>query len=244
MSGVQVVAKGVDAEQYATEYAAPVRRGLEGIFFLNTSLEKCARNYAPGKLQGCIVGNPAPFPGYVSLKGATNYIQTQIPETTELTMLVIARQVSDPANPTGIAMFCGSYLSGSLSGVSMYCPVVMGDRFAGTAGFGIDEAGNSNVVTSITPVNLAAFGLYSVTISASGVTTRSHTANLTNTNTQLVPRRLAPRTMRIGSGYLSSHNGVNDVAVFQHHSVALTADELAKTVADLRAYAARKGIIV
>ncbi|MBN3864666.1 hypothetical protein HCU66_20755 [Pseudomonas frederiksbergensis] len=240
--GVQVVAKGVDAEQYATEYAAPVRRGLEGIFFTNTSLEKCARNYAAGKPAGSIVGAPAPAAGYVSLKGNTNYIQTQIQETESITMLVIARQVLDPANPAAITMFCGTYNSGQVSGVSIYIPAA--DRVSGTAGFGIDDAGNANTVTSVSPLVPTNWGLYSVTISPTGVTTKSHTANLSTTNVRVDPRRPSTRTVRIGMGYYAAHSGLSDIAVYQHHSVALTADELTKTVADLRAYAARRGIVV
>jgi hypothetical protein len=35
-----------------------------------------------------------------------------------------------------------------------------------------------------------------------------------------------------------------DIAMFQHYSVLLTADALAKTMADIRAYAARRGILI
>ncbi|KAB0504690.1 hypothetical protein [Pseudomonas moorei] len=240
--GVQVVAKGVDAEQYATEYAAPVRRGLEGVFFLNTSLEKCARNYAPGKAAGAIVGSPQVAAGFISCKGMTNYVQTQIQETSEVTMLVIARSADVPGTPDTTPLICGCFATGVTSGVSLYGAAA--DRVSGTGGFGDDDPGNSNVVASVNPVALSSWGLYSVVIAANGVTTKSHTANLSILNAQTKPRRPSTRTLRIGSGYSNSQKGNVDIALFQCHSVALTADELARTVADLRAYAARRGIVV
>lgn len=107
--GVQVVAKGVDAEQYATEYAAPVRRGLEGIFFTNTSTEKCAHNYAPGKQSGSIVGVPVPNAAFTTFKGMTNYVQTPIAETESMTLLVIAKAVVVPGDVEQVPLFLGSY---------------------------------------------------------------------------------------------------------------------------------------
>lgn len=243
--GVQVVAKGVDAEQYATEYAAPVRRGLEAVFFLNTNMEKCARNYAPGKPQGRVIGAPVVSNGYASLKGGVNYIETSVLESVEATFFVIARQVADASNPTGIAMFCGNYATGPTSGISMYCPEVMGTRLAGTAGYGNDDATNINRVASVTPVNLANFGLYSVTVKQGSITTRSHTANLTTTQLETTPRRpAASRVMRIGVGHALTHSGLSDVVLYQYNSVEMTDDERNRTVTDLRAYAARRGIIV
>ncbi|WP_343595503.1 hypothetical protein [Pseudomonas sp.] len=240
--GVQVVAKGVDAEQYAVEYAPPVRRGLEGIFFTNTSLEKAARNYAAGKSAGSIVGAPVVNDAYITCKGMTNFIQTNILETESLTMLVIAKSSALGGSPDEIPLVCGSYGSGALSGACMYMPVP--DRLSGTGGFGNDDASNANVTASISPTPTSKWGLYSVQVSPAGVTTKGHTSGLTNTFTQTVPRRLAGRTMRIGSGYSNSQKGTVDIAMFQHYSVLLTADELAKTVADIRAYAARRGILV
>jgi len=239
--GVQVVAKGVDAEQYATEYSAPVRRGLEGIFFTNGSLEKAARNYAPNKQSGSIVGAPTVNSGYISLKGGANYIQTPILETESVTMFIIARQVPDPANPGALVMFCGNYAGGPFSGVSMYVPAA--GRLTGTAGYGNDDVSNSNSAVSVTPISEMVWGLYSVTISPTLVVTRSHTANLSGQVVQTLPRRPSTRPVRIGWGYSAAHLGWSDVALYQHHSVGLTDDERAKTVADLRAYAARRGIM-
>ena len=242
--GVQLVAKGVDAEQYATEYAAPVRRGLEGVFFMNTSLEKCARNFAPGKPAGSIVGVPTLQASYATFKGQTNFVQTQIAETESMTLLVIAKAVVVVGDIEQIPLLIGSYNVGPTSGVSIYAPTDIAVR--GTAGYGNDDASNINAtVGPPSGIPVSTWQLYSATIAPTGVTFRDHTANVTTAGVNpAMPRRLAGRALRIGSGYSSGLKGKCDIAVAQVHSVALSADELAKTVADLRAYAARRGIVV
>lgn len=240
--GVQIVAKGVDAEQYATEYAAPVRRGLEGIFFTNTSIEKIARNYAPDKPNGVAVGAPAIKQGFVTLKSMTNYIQTQIRETVDLTMLVIAKSDAIPGTADTTPLICGNFDATAPAGVSLYAGGA--DRVSGTAAYGDDDSTSSNAAALVTPIALSTWNLYSVTISNAGIVARSHTANISNTRAATKPRRPTSRNIRIGSGYTITQRGNIDIALFQHHSVALTDDELDRTVADLRAYAARRGITV
>lgn len=193
-------------------------------------------------MPGSVVGVPVASDAFLTCKGMTNYIQTGILETESLTMLVIAKSAGIGGTPDETPLVCGSYGSGALSGVCMYIPLT--DRLSGTGGFGNDDASNVNVTASVSPAPTTKWGLYSVQVSPAGVTTKAHTANLTNTFAQAVPRRLAGRTMRIGSGYSNSQKGTVDIALFQYHSVLLTADELTKTVADLRAYATRRGIAV
>lgn len=130
-----------------------------------------------------------------------------------------------------------------MSGVSIYAPTEQSLR--GTAGYGNDDASNTNASVGFLGVPVATWQLYSVIISPTGVNTKDHTANLSATGANPgMPRRLAGRTLRIGGGYSTGLKGMCDIAVAQIHSVALTADELARTVADLRAYAARRGINV
>lgn len=240
--GVQVVAKGVDAENYATEYAAPVRRGLEGIFFINSFIEKLARNYAPDKLSGVVVGAPSVNAGYASFKGMANYVQTQIRETTDVTFFVVARSADTPGAADSTPLICGTFDSAAPAGISLYASGT--DRVAGTAAYGDDDASSTNASAIATPIVLSSWNLYSVTVNSAGVTARSHTANVSISRAATKPRRPSTRTVRIGSGYSNTQRGNVDIALYQHHSVSLTEDEIARTVADLRAYAARRGITV
>lgn len=240
--GVKIVAKGVDSEAYATEYSATVRRGLEAVFFTNTDLSKIARNYAPGKSSGSVVGAPVPATSNTALVNNTNYVQTQITETAETTTLAIFRKPA-PLGSGSLAFF-GNYLPGVLTGLSIYRGSNGG--VAASAGFGADDATNQALVTSVIPPDITQFGLYSVVVDATGVAIKAHTVNLSSKATPAAgtPRRPSTRQLRIGSSYSSSFTGDLEMVAVMHYSVALTADELTKAATDLRAYAARRGIVV
>jgi hypothetical protein len=87
--------------------------------------------------------------------------------------------------------------------------------------------------------------MYVCIVTATGVTFRDVTNNRAQTTaaTAGLPRRRSLNRFRLGSTF-NDFAGSCDLAVWQEHSVILTEDEIATTVADLRTYAARKGIVV
>jgi hypothetical protein len=245
--GVQVVAKGVNAEDYAVEYAAPIRRGLEGIFFTNTSLEKCAHNYAPGKKSGSVVGAPSVNGQYMSGRSSVNYVQTDIVETEEMTFFIIARALNLPSgNPIPAAdqvILLGNYLAGPWSGVVMWCGT--STSLSTNAGYGVDEASNANLGAGVTPNDDTKWGLYCGRVKTSGPDTKNFTNGLTFARVATDPRRVSTgRPLRIGSGYQSNQTGTWDMAAAMIYNVALNDAERDVVVQDLRAYAARRGITV
>lgn len=245
--GVRLVAKGVDAESVATEYAAPVRRGLEAVHFLNTSLTKAARNFAPGKGQGKVVGSPVPQAAYLSCKGTVACIESAMAESESMTLFIIARTAADGSVVPDRPMFLGNYQGqnvdgGTAWGVSIYLGAL--NRITATAGYGSDAASNTNVLAAVTKTAVAnLWGLYMIQVTPTAVVIRDFTSGLTQSASPSLPRRLAIGKIRIGSGQ-SNLLGSCDVAAFQGHSVALTEAEIQSTVADLRAYAARRNITV
>lgn len=245
--GVRFVAKGVNGEPTAREYAAPVRRGLEAIHFLNESLAKCERNFAPDKVKGTQVGDPVPQAAFLSCKGTVNCIETSMSESESMTMFVIARTAADGSVVAERPMFIGNYQGkhvdgGNAFGVSIYLSAL--NRITGTAGFGADAAANENKLAGITKAAVAnLWGLYMFQVSPVAVTLRDFTANLTQVTSASTPRRMATGKIRVGSGQ-SNLLGSCDIALFQGHSVLLTEQEIQATVADLRAYALRRGIQV
>ncbi|AJQ47965.1 MULTISPECIES: hypothetical protein [Pseudomonas] len=249
MSGVRLVAKGIDAEQFASEYSAPVRRGLEAIHFLNTTPAKAAKNYAPGKdkEQGKIVGAPVASSGFLSCKGTVDCIETAVAETENMTIFVAARTAVDGSVAADRPMFFGNYqgfnIDGGVAwGVSLYLSGL--NRITGTAGFGVDAADNTNIVSGVTRTVASKWGLYMLQVSAAGTTIRDFTTGLSQTIAPAGrPRRLALGKVRIGSGQ-TGLLGACDVAIFQAHNVVLTEAEIQATVADHRAYLARRGIVV
>lgn len=248
MSGVRLVAKGIDAEQFASEYSAPVRRGLEAIHFMNTTVAKAAKNYAPGKDQGLIIGAPEPASGYLSCKGTVNCIETSVSESENMTLFVVARTAADGSIAADRPMFLGNYQGtnadgGPAWGVSLYLSAL--NRVTGTGGFGVDAADNTNVLAGVTkPAVANKWGLYMVQVSAAGITTRDFTSGLVqSTSPSGRPRRFSSGKVRVGSGQ-TNLLGACDVAVFQAHSVVLNETEILATAADLRAYVSRRGIVV
>jgi len=245
--GVRLIAKGVDAEQYATEYAAPVRRGLEGIFFLNTTLAKAARNYASGKPQGSIVGAPVPSSLALAVKSRVNFVQTQISEVAEMTFFIVCRTAADGSVTADRPMFFSNYQGVNLDGgpsfgLAFY--LTSPTRLSGGASYGSDAATNELKLAGITKPSVAnSWALFSLSVGPTGVTLRDHTVGNSATISASTPRRTATAKIRIGSG-VSAFDGAADVAVFQAHSVALTDTEITSTVLDIRAYMARRGLIV
>lgn len=246
--GVQLSAKGVDAEQYATEYSAPVRRGLEGIFFLNTSLTKSPRNYASGKPQGTVVGAPVPSAVALAVKSRVNYVQTQISESAEMTIFIVCKTASDGSVTADRPMFFSNYQGinadgGAAFGLSFYLGA--GTRLTFGGGYGTDAASNTQKLAGITKAGVAnSWALFSMSVGASGVTIRDHTAGGNGTISSAgLPRRTATAKIRIGSG-ITSFDGSADIAAFQAYSVELSDLEISTTAEDLRGYMARKGILV
>ena len=252
MGGVRIIAKGVDAEAYATEYAAPVRHALKGIHFLNTSLEKAARNYAPGKgiEQGSIHGAPGITAGYASIKSLSDFIQSGIPESDSMTIFCIARSLDSGLASATRPSFLGTQqgvaaAGGTSDGINMYMTSAGGGMVSFTAAYGNNDADRTNVVCSVSWENIKTFALFVATISSVGITFRDVTNNRTNTVTPPagLPRRRTVNKLRLGSAF-NAFGGTGDVALVQVHSDLLAPAQIATTIDDLRAYALRKGIAV
>lgn len=244
--GVSIKAKDVDAESYAVEYSAPVRRGLQGIHFLNQSVEKAAHNYAPGKTSGTVAGAPVPSAGYLTCTNMANYIQTDVVESDLMTIFVAARAATDGTDSATRAMFTSTFRGvaadgGVAQGVGVY--VSAANSINGFAGFGADAAGDTRESAVITDTPTA-WGLYMVQVSAGAVSVRDFTRNLTATENSAAGRRKTTSKLRIGSGYTYAGSGQCNVGVWQAHDVVLTESEIQTTVADLRAYMLRKGVTV
>ena len=246
--GARLIAKDTDAEDFVTEYSAPVRRGLEGIHFLNKSVQKAAHNYAPGKKSGSVMGTPVALADRLSTVGLVSFIQTDVLEADLMTFFCVAK--SDNANSSAATRpgFFGTSRGvaadgGVADGLVMFFSAP--GFIALNAGYGNTEADKSSPRASLSSADAAKWALYVCIVSATGVTFRDVTNNRAQTTaaTAGLPRRRSLNRFRLGSTF-NDFAGSCDLAVWQAHSVVLTEDEIATTVADLRTYAARKGIVV
>lgn len=239
--GVKIIAKGVDAEAYAKEYAAPVRRALEGVFFLNTGLEKAAHNYAPAKTKGTVIGAPVPVVAATKFKSMANYILTDITETDAMTIFVLARSELDGTDQSNRAVLISNYdTTVNPPGLGIY--VQNTNRMSAFGSFGADAASNVVVASSVNSTKVVTdWNLYAAIIQPGGVTLRNLTTGQSGTVANAAARRKNPAKLRIGSS-ATSYTGFCDIALAQIHSAALTEAEILATAADLKAYAARRGI--
>lgn len=250
--GVIFVAKGVDAEDSAREYAAPVLRSLEGVFFTNTDLSKAVRNYAPGKKNGSLRGIPVAQTNYLQCDtqaAVPANVDTGIWETEFFTMFVIARATNlpplGPKDSTPSAsrtLFCGSYL-GSIPahGVAVYPST--GSLFSALCGI-TDGIGNAATNSVNIAGDINAWNLFGVTVEPGKLVVDNFTAGTKVEQVLSGARRVSPRTLLIGGAYTTAYGGTCNIAAFQTHSANLSSVERATTAQDLRAYAARRGITV
>ena len=250
--GTQFIARNVDAEAFAREYAAPVRRNLEAWHFLNTSAAKASRNYAPGKPSGFVVGAPVESAGFMTFKGLANYIQTATPETAEQTFFSVVRSADTFASDANRPMFYGTFkqpLPGGTDtdttfGCALYATTATG--ITATAGRGNTTADDTAAGVSLAGQTLASWSLIVQTVYAdlTPTTTKNETDGATGTaSASALPRLVSAGKYRIGSGFLQ-FGGLTDMAFFAAYSAVLTASEKAAVVADIRAQMLRRGVVV
>lgn len=244
--GTIIKASGVDAEQGATEFIPPVTRGLEGIFFLNSSREKASRNYAPGKPDGAIVGTPTINPSYINARSQSNYVQTEVVESEEVTIFCIARTTDPGSNLPTRAAWYGTYRNQGAN-AAVWNPGVSAWRDNGTfranAGYGDDPAAPVQRQVVISAADFSAWSLYVHRVRAADVYFTDVTRGLSGSTSAIGARQRSVGKFRIGGVYYE-FLGQCDVAVWQVHSVALNDQEIASIVANLRAYALKLGITV
>lgn len=120
-------------EENAVSYLPPVPEGLMYWGFLNDSLSKVGRNFAPGGRPAAVVGSPPVTAKGVVLTSA-NHIQTAVNQTSAFTLIAVSHPVVDGAES---GMFISNYTSpraggvaGTSFGVSLY--VQADDVAAGT----------------------------------------------------------------------------------------------------------------
>jgi hypothetical protein len=95
--GIRFVVKNGDFAARAINYVPPVAAGLEYLNFFGGS-ENLARNLAPGKPPGLVIGAPAFTANSMTPTQMANYIQTAVPHTDEMTFMVVAKAPGDDAD--------------------------------------------------------------------------------------------------------------------------------------------------
>lgn len=253
MSGVVIKTTGTTEPTDAAYISVPVSFSNYELYLCPTSYTgsaldttKVVRNFAKDKNDATLIGNPTITSNYTSVS-AGNGFQTDVADSADFTMFVIARSTDTNAASATRPFFIGTsngavvggtaavygtaLIVGSITGFSFQCA-----RGNSTA----DQVTGTVSISSATPNN---WNLIWVRSSGLKTKLRSETANVEAETTFTLPRLLQQNKVKIGTNSTAS-NGKGDIFRAVVFNRALTDDEISKVVVQLKAHATARGITV
>ncbi|WPE28598.1 hypothetical protein PshuTeo1_43550 [Pseudomonas hunanensis] len=246
--GVKVVANDIIAP-WNSRVIPPVTRGLRGWFTFDTDAGRFKLNRAIGGTDAVMVGTPVAYSTHGRFKGGVNYLQTNIEETDEQTILVVGKAVALPASSADGAFYVGNYngnsktpgYTGSAFGTSIFhqSPTTL------TAGAGRDNG--SGVATSgqigltVTPTSWALRAMRTKSLVPTDIYNLTTGAKASSSNA--LARVLAESNYRIGSA-TTLFSGEVDISAVAIYDKYLSDDEIAQVATAMRRRMTRLGITV
>ncbi|UFH28837.1 hypothetical protein [Pseudomonas sp. CIP-10] len=214
--------------------------GLELAHFFGGALSNSLKNFAFDKEDSSALGAPAVNQDSISLQGRVNFIQTQMADTPEVTLLAAFK----PVDAGGEAIVAGNFVA-STSGATrrlalFYNTAKQVTGFRGTSTNANGAALPTPIVNGV-PVCLS---LRNITGTTPKIMVKNHTsgeaAEVANAG---APSLGSP--IRIGSGYnTGGFSGQNEVYALIAFSRSVSDDELAKLYAWLKRYCERRSIVI
>lgn len=227
---------------------ANVDRGLELWHEFDTSVSNFNLNKAPGKPNSVIIGSPVAYPSHARFKGLSNFIQTMVGDTDEVTIIVVARSVLLPTGNADGSILVGGYtgtsvtpgITGSAAGANIYLanPTSATGSASRNDGAGVATAAGVSG-NGIIPTGWAIRSVRAKTGSPTILT--DHTAGLSFTGASILQRALNGNKYRIGSG-TSSFTGECDISMAAIFSAYHSDAELQSNLDMIRLRLTRLGI--
>lgn len=220
----------------AVVFTFPQTTGLVGAYIFTAGADFAAINLIENGPAPTIVGTVDLSPGYAVMSKDVGHLNTNIPETLEMTLFVVAKRAA--AANTG---FIGNFRDAANQGVGLY------SLGAGQNVTGVSDRGATTGLSVNLPGLPDAWALYSVTVPATGgLTVRDHTAGTDITGTQTAAHVVESiGTIRIGAlDPATTFGGVAHVAGGAVAPRVLTDAERTTVVEALRAVAAFGDIVV
>lgn len=240
--GTAILAKNSNAiDSGMRKFVPPVVRGLEAIHFLSGSISRAVRNYAKDKLDAKVFGAPGESVGFMTFKGLTNFIETQVADARTQTIFRVVRTNDSLVDLDHCPVFDGTYASGCNLGTMLYGNTSgninqTSARFADATQTTI--ATNGATLVAGTDIDKVSFSLIVTIVSETLTTVRNETKGTVKVGTvNAFGRRPSTFPFRLGSAHEgnSLYKGTCDMSFWQHHSVELTASEISLTVGRIRA---------
>ncbi len=228
----------------------PVTRNLEGWFTLDTDPSRFWFNRAPDKPDAVVMGTPTGYAGHGRFKGNTNYIQTQIPDSDEFTIIAVSRAVVAPTGSGDGVFIVGAHAgtiktegyTGEASGGNLYLDHPTASKASASRDDGTGLVTTANIVAYGTAPG--SWALKSVRAKSGAPTVMiDHTAGIITTGVNANKRVLTNNMYRIGSA-TRGFPGEADISFVAIHSGYLTDAEIAAQIVPIRKRMARLGISV
>lgn len=208
--GTTIIQSGYSATN-PTRFANPVQNDLlySGVFNSRTS-GFWERNFAPSGVAGAVVGVPtlADSGATVQFTGLTNYIQTTVQETDELTVLMVAATDATLADDANKPCFFGTWTAppaddpGGSDTFGVHSRITTSGALRMGAGRGTSTSDDVNGDAAVTVADHTALAIYTMTAQSGVVTSMTdHTNGNTAVDDSTANRLLTAATYRVGSGY-------------------------------------------
>lgn len=253
--GIKLIANGTIAPWHS-KVIPPVTRGLEAWFTFDTDAKRFSFNRALNKPDAAIVGTPIAYSTHGRFKGLSNYLQTKIAETDEVTLIVVGKAVNpipadaptsgDATTPFYVGNYRGLSVTPGVAGVAYGASLYHVATTTVTGGSARDnEAGasTSSVISALGDVPTD-WGIRVLRGSSTYLTkTQNLTKNLMNQGRDVRARSLSDSLFRIGSGTVGFSAEV-DISAVAIYSKVLSDTELNEVAAAMRKRMLRLGINV
>jgi hypothetical protein len=254
--GIRFVVKNGDFASRAINYVPPVAAGLEYLNFFGGEAN-LSRNLAPGKPAGQVVGLPAFTENSMTATQMSKYIQTAVPHTDEMTIMVVAKGPADDVDSHLVSNYWSPRAGGvgSSAGVSVMTrqtsPVVDGMKREVLAWSHWDGVSSASTLYQATLPNHPVGELKTLAATISKVSRVGQITNKTTGLTAQIGPIPAGRTtdlgapLRIGSAYLSVAGSLpSEIFFVAIWSRVLTEVEIDVMYEAVKGYYANRGIPV
>jgi hypothetical protein len=213
--------------------------GLEVAHFFGGALDKSLRNFSYGKAISSAMGNPVVNPNSLSLAGQVDYVQSAMADTNETTLLVAFRPLE------AVNAIVAGNLVATTNGTTRKLAITLNTSLSVAAFRGTDITATGAVLPTLLTLNTPVCLALRNSIGASAKLTLNNMTKgeVVETTNAGVPSLGSP--IRIGSGYTASnYPGKTEVYAFVAFSRKVSDAELATLYAWLKAYCARRSIVI
>lgn len=241
--GTLITIAGADFSANSVGFIAPVSSGLRGWFYLGGTVAETQQDRA-GIANATLAGSPTLHDGYVSFGGygTGQWLQTAIAETSEITLLCVAKTSAALAADATRPMFVGNYGADAGNGgvtigaaiyISAGTPPQGTVRLAGGQNNNGTKQGNISATFSTTDVTVWQFYAGRMEQTDASTSAANNARKLFNkTTAQTGTTNAYPRVphsinlLRGGSGSSSQFGGSCDLAFMAVYNRVLTDAEV------------------